>query len=62
MEQSDMQHVTITCPSGSRKFTLVAPPFVKIGDEIDGWGTVTEAKMTKGVMLPPIGRRRANTK
>jgi hypothetical protein len=52
VRQSDMQHITITCPSGSRKFTLVAPPFLKLGDEIEGYGTVTKAKMTKGIMIP----------
>jgi hypothetical protein len=49
--QSDMQHITVSCPSGSRKFTLVAPPFLKVGDEIDGYGTVTKAKMTKGIVI-----------
>jgi hypothetical protein len=47
-----MQTITVSCPSGTRKFTLVDPPFVKLGQEIQGYGTVVKAKMTRGIVLP----------
>jgi hypothetical protein len=46
-----MQTIVLSCPSGTRKFTLVGPPFVKLGQEIEGYGTVVAAKLTKGVIL-----------
>ncbi len=51
-----MRKVWARCPSRVIQITIVQAPFPEVGDEINGFGTVTRIRDTWGFLITPPGR------